>query len=104
MRSIPLSELVTTPVDLLSIKISGHYFNLIQFNSMQFNSSMLEQLKRKRREQTVMGHRLEEPRLTLWAAFWALVYVGLPVAVLGLVLDVLIQWATGRCLGLWCYF
>jgi hypothetical protein len=26
------------------------------------------------------------------------------VAVLGLVLDVLIQWATGRCLGLWCYF
>jgi hypothetical protein len=51
-----------------------------------------------------MGHRLEEPRLTLWAAFWALLYVGLPVAVLGLVLDVLIQWATGRCLGLWCYF
>jgi hypothetical protein len=29
---------------------------------------------------------------------------GLPVAVLGLVLDVLIQWATGRCRGLWCYF
>jgi hypothetical protein len=65
---------------------------------------MLEQLKRKRREQTVMGHRLEEPRLTLWAAFWALVYVGLPVAVIGLILDVMIQWATGRCLGLWCYF
>ena len=29
---------------------------------------MLERLKRKRAEQTVMGHRLEEPRLTLWAA------------------------------------
>jgi hypothetical protein len=104
MRSIPLSELMTTPVDLPSIKISRHYFNLIQFNSIQFNSSMLEQLKRKRLEQTVMGHRIEEPRLTLWAAFWALVCVGLPVAAVGLILDVLIQWATGRCLGLWCYF
>jgi hypothetical protein len=100
MRSIPLSELVTAPMHLPSIKINRHYVD----SKIQFNSSMLEQLKRKRREQTVMGHRLEEPRLTLWAAFWALVYVGLPVAVLGLVLDVLIQWATGRCLGLWCYF
>ena len=99
MRGIPFSELVTAPMNLPSIRINRHYFN-----SIQFNSSMLEQLKRKRREQTVMGHRLEEPRLTLWAAFWALVYLGLPVAVLGLVLDVLIQWASGRCLGLWCYF
>ena len=65
---------------------------------------MLEPLNRNRLEQTVMGHRLEEPRLTLWAAFWALVYLGLPAAVLGLILDGLIQWGTGRCLGLWCYF
>jgi hypothetical protein len=99
MRGIPFSQLVTTPAHLPSIRINRHYLN-----SIQFNFSMLVQLKRKRREQTVMGHRLEEPRLTLWAAFWALVYLGLPVAVLGLVVDVLIQWATGRCLGLWCYF
>ena len=66
--------------------------------------SMLERLKHKRDQQTVMGYRLEEPRLTLWAALWALLYLGLPVAVLGLILDVLIQWGTGRCLGLWCYF
>jgi hypothetical protein len=33
---------------------------------------MLERLKAKRREQFVMGHRLPEARLTLWAAFWAL--------------------------------
>ena len=65
---------------------------------------MLERFRRKRDEQTVMGYRLEEPRLTLWAACWALFYLGLPVAVLGLILDVLIQWVTGRCLGLWCYF
>ena len=64
---------------------------------------MLERLKNKRAQQTVMGHRLEEPRLTLWATFWALVYLGLPVAVVGLVLDGLIQWATGQCLGLWCH-
>ena len=23
---------------------------------------------------------------------------------LGLLLDVLVQWASGRCIGLWCYF
>lgn len=64
---------------------------------------MLDRLKKKRAQQTVMGHRLEEPRLTLWAAFWALIYLGLPVAVVGLVLDGLIQWVTGQCLGLWCH-
>jgi hypothetical protein len=65
---------------------------------------MLDRLRHKRKEQTVMGHRLEEPRLTLWAGVWALVYLGLPAVLLGLILDGLIQWSTGRCLGLWCYF
>lgn len=58
----------------------------------------------KRSEQSVMGHRLPEARLTPWAAFWAVVYLGLPVLALGLLMDVLVQWFTGRCVGLWCYF
>ena len=65
---------------------------------------MLERMKAKRREQFVMGHRLPEARLTLWAAFWAIVYFGLPVLALGLLMDVVAQWVTGRCIGLWCYF
>ena len=58
----------------------------------------------QRSEQTVMGHHLPEPRPTLWAAFWALVWIGLPALGIGLLLDFLVQWFTGRCLGLWCYF
>ncbi len=60
--------------------------------------------KRKTSDQFVMGHRLPEPRPTVWAAFWAFVYFGLPVLAVGLLLDFLVQWGMGRCVGLWCYF
>lgn len=65
---------------------------------------MLQRLLPKRRDQTVMGHRLEEPRLTLMALLWGLLYVGLPIIGFGLLMDVLIALAMGRCFGLWCYF
>lgn len=65
---------------------------------------MFKRLKERRRAQTVMGHRLLEPRLTAMAAFWGVVYFGLPVLALGLLLDMLVQWITGRCIGLWCFF
>ncbi len=65
---------------------------------------MLQRLLAKRRDQTVMGFRLEEPRLTLIALMWVLIYLGLPVIGLGLLMDFLIEWATGNCVGLWCYF
>ncbi len=65
---------------------------------------MLKRLRERQRAQTVMGQRLHEPRLTLLAAFWGIVYFGLPVLGLGLMLDILVQWVTGRCVGLWCWF
>jgi hypothetical protein len=65
---------------------------------------MLQRLFRKRSDQTVMGYRLEEPRLTLIALMWFLLYVVLPVIGLGLLMDFLIEWTTGSCVGLWCYF
>ncbi len=65
---------------------------------------MLQRLLAKRRDQTVMGFRLEEPRLTLIALMWVLIYLGLPVIGFGLLMDFLIEWATGSCVGLWCYF
>ena len=65
---------------------------------------MLQRFLKKLSEQTVMGYRLEEPRLTLIALIWFLLYVGLPVIGLGLLMDFLIEWTTGRCFGLWCYF
>ncbi len=54
--------------------------------------------------QTVMGHRLPEPRLTWGAAAMAMLYLGVPVLAVGRVIDALIQLTTGRCTGVWCWF
>jgi hypothetical protein len=54
--------------------------------------------------QTIMGHRLAEPRPTLMAVMWAMIYLGLPVALVGGLIDVLIQVFTGHCTGWWCWF
>ena len=54
--------------------------------------------------QTVMGQRIAEPRPTLMAAFWVLFYLALPLLVLGVAIDVLVQYATGVCTGVWCWF
>lgn len=52
----------------------------------------------------VMGYRLLRARLTSrgWV-FIALVFA-VPVLGTGLLLDALLQWALGRCLGVWCWF
>ena len=54
--------------------------------------------------QTVMGHRLPEPRLTWQAALWMVVYLGLPLLLVGTLIDLTIQLTTGICTGLWCFF
>jgi hypothetical protein len=64
---------------------------------------MLNFLSTRRKNQTVMGHRLEEPRLTMWALGWGLVYVGLPVLAVGLMVDAVTGYLTGSCAGLWCW-
>ena len=50
----------------------------------------------------IRGHDLGKPRLT--AAGWALIllYFGVPAMLIGALVDVLIQWMTGECMGLWC--
>lgn len=48
--------------------------------------------------------QLPKARLTRAALFWILLYLGLPVLGLGVLLDVLVQWLTGRCTGVWCWF
>ena len=50
----------------------------------------------------VMGHDIAGARLTPAGVMWLLVYLGLPVLVLGNLLDLLIQWGLGWCVGLWC--
>ena len=49
-----------------------------------------------------MGQDIAGARLTAAGVFWLVVYLGLPVLVLGNLLDLLVQWSLGWCVGLWC--
>ncbi|MEY4695006.1 MAG: hypothetical protein RLZZ95_1455 [Pseudomonadota bacterium] len=57
-----------------------------------------------RSTQTIMSYRLPESRPTVFAALWLMAYLGAPLLLIGLLLDVLFQWATGVCVGVWCWF
>ena len=65
---------------------------------------MLKKFLEKRQAQTVMGYKLKEPRPTWLAGFWAAVYFGLPFFLFTVLLDIAIEWFSGKCYGLWCYF
>jgi hypothetical protein len=52
--------------------------------------------------QTVLGHRIPEPRLTGRAVVLLLAALTLPVLAVGALLDLLVQWVFGWCVGLWC--
>ncbi|NBU88833.1 MAG: hypothetical protein EBS16_06460 [Betaproteobacteria bacterium] len=51
---------------------------------------------------SILGHDVPRARITAAGWGWLVVYLGLPVAVLGNLLDLLTQWAFGWCIGLWC--
>ena len=56
----------------------------------------------KPRLQTILGHRIPEPRLTARAFGLFALLVLLPVFLLGCLADLLVQWLFGVCTGLWC--
>ena len=55
------------------------------------------------RIQTVAGHRLPEPRITPMSIWLVFLWVGVPVLVIGGLLDVIAQTVFDVCTGLWCY-
>lgn len=57
----------------------------------------------KRKVETVMGHTLPEPRITATAIWLILLWVALPVLLVGTLLDALVQLVFGVCTGLWCF-
>ena len=57
--------------------------------------------KRKSVE-TISGHRLPEPRLTLMAVWLAFLWIGLPILIIGGLADLIVQLVFGVCTGLWC--
>jgi hypothetical protein len=59
---------------------------------------------RRTSAQEVMGHCIEEPRLTGVAWLWGMWYLGVPLVLLGMAVDGVIQAITGQCTGVWCWF
>ena len=55
-----------------------------------------------KRPQTILGHTLPEPRLTLAGLALLLLAATVPIALIGSLLDLLVQWVFGVCVGLWC--
>ncbi len=50
----------------------------------------------------INGHDIPKFRLTPSGWAWLALYLGLPVLVLGNLLDFFFQWALGWCIGVWC--
>jgi hypothetical protein len=55
-----------------------------------------------KRPQTILGHTLPEPRLTFAGLALLLLAATVPIAIIGSLLDLLVQWLFGVCVGLWC--
>lgn len=56
----------------------------------------------RQRPESVLGHTLPEPRLTPLGLLLLVLAASIPILVLGSVLDWLVQWLFGTCVGLWC--
>lgn len=54
--------------------------------------------------ETVFGHDIPKARITLIGWLWIAVYLGIPVVLLGSVLDAITSLLLGRCTGWWCLF
>ena len=53
--------------------------------------------------QTIAGHKIPEPRITPMAIWLVFLWVGVPVLVLGGLMDLVMQAVFAVCTGLWCY-
>ena len=58
----------------------------------------------RKKPETVLGHVLPEPRLTVAGLLTIVAWATLPVLVLGSLLDLAVQALFGVCVGLWCAF
>lgn len=53
-------------------------------------------------EHAILGHDIPKARLTVLGWTWGALYLGLPVMLLGNLLDFFFQWTLGWCIGVWC--
>ncbi|MEK7344250.1 MAG: hypothetical protein AAB176_01025 [Pseudomonadota bacterium] len=54
------------------------------------------------KDQSVLGHDIPKARLTASGWAWGTLYLGLPILLLGNLMDFIFQWTFGWCIGIWC--
>jgi hypothetical protein len=54
------------------------------------------------KEHAILGHDIPNARLTISGWAWGALYLGLPVVLLGNLIDFFFQWTLGWCIGVWC--
>lgn len=52
--------------------------------------------------QTISGQKIAEPRITLMAVWLVFLWIGLPILLIGGLMDLAAQLLFGTCTGLWC--
>lgn len=65
-------------------------------------TSLTDAIPMRSRVQTVLGHRIPEPRVTARAYWLFTLLVVTPVFLVGTAADLTVQWVFGVCTGLWC--
>lgn len=65
---------------------------------------MIRRLFTSEKFQPILGHDIDKPRITAAGWLMILAYLGVPAMLAGGLLDLLVQWTTGQCLGVWCLF
>lgn len=53
-------------------------------------------------DRAILGHDMPKARLTAAGWAWGALYLGLPIVLLGNVMDFVFQWMFGWCIGVWC--
>lgn len=54
------------------------------------------------KDHAILGHDIPKARLTVAGWAWGALYLGLPVILLGNLIDFFFQWTLGWCIGVWC--
>jgi hypothetical protein len=54
------------------------------------------------KDHTILGHNIPKARLTFSGWAWGALYLGLPIILLGNLMDFFFQWTLGWCIGVWC--
>ena len=65
---------------------------------------MIKRLFTREKFQPILGHDIDKPRITLAGWFLVLLYLGVPAMMVGGLMDLVVQWLTGECVGVWCLF